>query len=78
VILLQDVTTADMIALAKMERDGVIYYEWDLAISPKVCAQDQLLIQGLCFPDTVRTFPSLQRHLPATTVVCEIRPPTKC
>jgi len=54
---LQDVTTADMIALVKTERDGVMYYEWDLAISPKVCAQEQLLIQGLCFPDTVRTLP---------------------
>ena len=45
----------------KTERDGVMYYEWDLAISPKVCAQEQLLIQGLCFPDTVREapFPSL-------------------
>jgi len=49
----KDVTTADMIALVKTERDGVMYYEWDLAISPKVCAQEQLLIQGLCFPDTV-------------------------
>jgi len=50
-----------MIALVKTERDGVMYYEWDLAISPKVCAQEQLLIQGLCFPDTVREapFPSL-------------------
>jgi hypothetical protein len=59
----QDVTTADMLSLVKTERDGVMYYEWDLAISPKECAKEQLLIQGLCFPDTVRTCPPHTVHL---------------
>lgn len=76
-MILQDVTTSDMIALAKTERDGVMYYEWDLAISPKVCAQEKLLIQGLCFPDTVRALP-ISLHLPATAVVCVTRLSAEC
>ena len=44
---------ADVVGLKKETRGGLLFYEWDLALSPKECGMEQTLVQGVCFPDKV-------------------------
>jgi len=49
----KDLLSGDLVGAKKETRAGQIFYDFDLALSPKICPQSQQLIQGLCFPDTV-------------------------
>ena len=50
---MQELYAADVVGLKKETRGSTLFYEWDLAISPKECGLQQTLVQGVCFPDKV-------------------------
>jgi len=49
----EELYAADVVGLKKETRNGMLFYEWDLALSPKECGMQQTLVQGVCFPDKV-------------------------
>lgn len=68
----QELATGDLVGLGKDQRDGVTFYEWDIALSPKTCPQEKQLIQGLCFPDTVRGVDSCEHIVLKSQYAMEI------
>jgi len=46
-----DLSKADLLGAAKRTKDGAVYYDLDLVLSPAKCDQAGSIVKGTCLPD---------------------------
>mmetsp|Transcript_11981 Transcript_11981/g.15022 ORF Transcript_11981/g.15022 Transcript_11981/m.15022 type:complete len:219 (-) Transcript_11981:8-664(-) len=66
----------DIVAARKRtDQNGIIYYDWDLAVSPLECPKEQQLVVTTCLPDEVALISAAVSNGKLFVFECAVTPP---